>query len=174
MFIYALKGSPLFLQAKRKSLCEHIVLSTHDFERANLKGQSSVIISISNWSFVQNHQETKDRVTCSLSDLVISLKVASDLFRSADLRDDFAFDKQSASIPFNQFQHFMTDVIKRFRPEVKAAHSSHLENLRVLADLAAGISAQRMPETFDDATTDSCPSDQDDDIPCSKKLKLAN
>lgn len=110
---------------------------------------------------MQNHQESKESsLTCDLADLGVSVKVASDLFRVSDLIDDYAFDKQSATIPFNSFQRLMTDVIKRFRSEVKLAHSSHTQKLQTLADLAADISAQRMPETFEDST-DSCPSDSE-------------
>lgn len=84
---------------------------------------------------------------------------------------EFAFDKQSASLPFNTFQAFMTNVIKRFRSEVYTVHKANSERLQTLDDLKAGISAQRMPTEFEDATTDASASDPDTSCSPAKKLK---
>lgn len=163
----SVKRDPLFFQAERKSVSEHTVLSAHDFDHGTVKGQTAVVVSVSNWSFVRDNQDVKAPLSCSTSDLMVSLKLASEYFRNPANQEEFAFDKQSASIPFNSFLALASDVIKRLCPDVKASRKSYKQNMQMKRDLADGISAQRMsssPEIDPD-------SDDSDTNAKAKKLK---
>lgn len=99
---------------------------------------------------MRDNQDTKPPLSCATSDLVVSLKLSSDLFRQPSNQDDFVFDKQSASIPYYSFLVLVTDVARRLCPDAKAAMKTYRQNLQTKRDLEAGISAQRMPSDSSD------------------------
>ena len=84
-------------------------------------GNTSLLLIVNNWHFVNDTQDVRDVRLCELSDFQVQLKLTSTAFRSAKNPDaEFAFDKQAANFPYDCFLQILKNRnISSFIAEVK-------------------------------------------------------
>lgn len=123
----------------RSHIAEHQVIAQHCFSscvltepfgrKRSADHRTEVILSITNWWFVKNHQNDFRPVSVGLKDLHVSLKLSSTVFKSPDSTSDSGlyFDKNGWIVPYpaligllndSDFADFLGKAYRKFRSEL--------------------------------------------------------